>query len=102
MLYGQKYQAILKLTKIFELKNYIKDNSDNISKVLLVSLVYSLTAYSSHYKVSLEEKLISLGLDISLLKELPKDSYKENEIKPHFLFILGFFLGDGTLHLKLE
>lgn len=113
MLYGQKYQAILKLAKIFELKNYIKNNSNNRStrrgdpllggsKVLLVSLVYSLTAYSSHYKVSLEEKLISLGLDISLLKELPKDSYKENEIKPHFLFILGFFLGDGTLHLKLE
>lgn len=102
MLYGQKYKAILKLTKIFELKNYIKDNSDNISKVFLVSLVYSLTAYSSQYKVSLEEKLISLELDISLLKELPNFSFKENEVKPHFLFILGFFLGDGTLHLKLE
>jgi hypothetical protein len=102
MLYGQKYQAILKLKKIYELKSYIKGNSDDMSKVLLVSLVYSLTLNSSHYKVTLEEKLVSLGLDPSLLKELPKDSYKENEIKPHFLFILGFFLGDGTLHLKLE
>lgn len=26
----------------------------------------------------------------------------ENNISPSFLFILGFFLGDGTLHLKLE
>lgn len=102
MLCGQKYQAILKLKKIYELKSYIKGNSDDMSKVLLVSLVYSLTLNSSHYKVTLEEKLVSLGLDPSLLKELPKDSYKENEIKPHFLFILGFFLGDGTLHLKLE
>jgi hypothetical protein len=102
MQYGEKYRAILKLKKIYKLKNYIKDTSDNISKVLLVSLVYSLTAHSPRYKVSLEDKLLSLGIDPGLLKELPKVSYKENEIKPSFLFILGFFLGDGTLHLKLE
>ena len=110
MQYGEKYRAIFKLKKIYKLKNYIKDTSDNMSKVLLVSLVYSLTAHSPRYKVSLEDKLLSLGLDPGLLKELPKVSYKENVIKleasghPHgaFLFILGFFLGDGTLHLKLE
>lgn len=99
MLYGEKYQAILKLKKIHTLKSL---NTDNMSKVLLVSLVYSLTAHSSRYKVSLEDKLLSLGLDLTLLKELPKVSYKENVIKPSFLFILGLFLGDGTLHLKLE
>jgi hypothetical protein len=102
MLYGEKHQAILKLKEIYVLKNYIKHNSNNMSKVLLVSLVYSLTAHSSRYKVSLEDKLLSLGLDPILLKELPKVSYKENVIKPSFLFILGFFLGDGTLHLKIE
>jgi len=102
MQYGEKYRAIFKLKKIYKLKNYIKDTSDNMSKVLLVSLVYSLTAHSSRYKVSLEDKLLSLGLYPGLLKELPKVSYKENVIKPSFLFILGFFLGDGTLHLKLE
>jgi hypothetical protein len=110
MQYGEKSRAIFKLKKIYKLKNYIKDTSDNMSKVLLVSLVYSLTAHSPRYKVSLEDKLLSLGLDPGLLKELPKVSYKENVIKleasghPHgaFLFILGLFLGDGTLHLKLE
>ena len=103
MLYGEKYQAILKLKKIYELKNHIKQhNLDDKAKVLLVSLVYSLTAHSPRYKISLEEKLISLNLNIDLLKELPKVLYKENSIKPSFLFILGFFLGDGTLHLKLE
>lgn len=102
MLYGEKYRAILKLNKIYALKNHIKQTSDNMSKVHLVSLVYSLTGYSSNYKVSLDEKLLSLGLDPALLKELPKVSYKDNAIKPSFLFILGFFLGDGTLHLKLE
>jgi len=102
MLYGEKHQAIFKLKEIYALKNNIKHNSDNMSKVLLVSLVYSLTAHSSRYKVSFEDKLLSLGLDPGLLKELPKVSYKENVIKPSFLFILGFFLGDGTLHLKIE
>jgi hypothetical protein len=102
MLYGDKYRAIFKLKKIYTLKNYIKHNSDNMSKVLLVSIAYSLTAHSPRYKVSLEDKLLSLDLDLALLKELPKISYKENVIKPSFLFILGFFLGDGTLHLKLE
>lgn len=102
MQYGEKYRAIFKLKKIYKLKNYIKDTSDNMSKVLLVSIAYSLTAHSPRYKVSLEDKLLSLGLDPGLLKELPKVSYKENVIKPSFLFILGFFLGDGTLHLKLE
>jgi hypothetical protein len=102
MLYGEKHQAILKLKEIYVLKNNIKHNSNNMSKVLLVSLVYSLTAHSSRYKVSLEDKLLSLGLDPILLKELPKVYFKENDIKPSFLFILGFFLGDGTLHLKIE
>lgn len=106
MQYGEKYRAILKLTKIYKLKNYIKYNSDNMSKIHLVGLVYSLTAHSSRYKVSLEDKLLSLNLDPNLLNKLAywnnEVFKKENEIKPCFLFILGLFLGDGTLHLKLE
>jgi hypothetical protein len=102
MLYGEKYRALLKLKKIYALKIHIKQTSDNMSKVHLVSLVYSLTGSSSHYKTTLEDKLLSLDLDPALLKEFPNISYKENAIKPSFLFILGFFLGDGTLHLKLE
>ena len=102
MLYGAKYQAIFKLKRIYELKKLIKQNSDKLSKVLLISIAYSLTAHSSRYKLSLKDKLLSLNLDPVLLNELPKLSYPENNIYPSFLFILGFFLGDGTLHLKLE
>lgn len=102
MLYGAKYQAIYKLKKIYKLKNLIKKNPDNINKVLLISIAYSLTAHSPRYKLSLEEKLVSLNLDPILLKQLPNLSYPENNIPPSFLFILGFFLGDGTLHLKME
>lgn len=103
MLYGAKYRAIFKLKKISKLMNLIKHkNSDNMSKVLLVSLVYSLTAHSARYKVSLEDKLVSLNLDPIFLKELPNVSFNQNDINPSFLFILGFFLGDGSLYLKLD
>lgn len=118
MLYGAKYQAIFKLKKIHELKRGRLQNSDNMSKVLLISYAYSLTAYSSRYKLSLKDKLLSLKLDPALLNELPTSTIPfgsgqhatsvgglarpENNINPSFLFILGFFLGDGTLHLKLE
>lgn len=102
MLYGAKYQAIHKLKKVYELKNLIKKNSDDMYKVLLISTTYSLTAHSSRYKLSLEDKVVSLNLDPVLLKKVASISIPENKISPSFLFILGFFLGDGTLHLKLE
>jgi hypothetical protein len=102
MLYGEKYRAILKLRKIYELKNYIKNNTDDMYKIQLVSLVYSLTAHSPRYKVSFKDKLLSLNLDPLLIELTYPIFNKENDIKPSFLFILGFFLGDGTLHLKLE
>lgn len=106
MLYGAKFQAISKLKKMYDLIHLIKNNSniENVikNKVLIVKLAYSLTAHSSRYKVSIEDKLISLNLDPALLKTIPDFNFSENSISPCFLFILGFFLGDGTLHLKLD
>lgn len=102
MLYGAKYEAIQKLIKIYELNNLIKNNSDKMLKVLLIKLAYSLTAHTSRYKLSLIDKLISLNIDPVLLDKLSDISYSENTVSPSFLFILGFFLGDGSLHLKLE
>lgn len=102
MLYGAKYQAIHKLKKIYELKNLIKKNSDDMYKVFLISNAYSLTAHSSRYKLSIKDKVVSLNLDPVLLKKVPSINIPENKIYPCFLFIFGFFLGDGTLHLKLE
>lgn len=91
MLYGVKYQAIYKLTKIYFLRFWIKNNSDVMLKVLLVNLAYSLTAHTSRYKLSLEDKLASLNIDPALLNKLSNLSYPENTISPRFLFILGFF-----------
>lgn len=102
MLYGAKYQAIYKLKKIYKLKNLIQKNSDDMYKVLLISIAYSLTAHSSRYKLSIQDKVVSLNLDPVLLKKVSSIHIPENKISPCFLFIWGFFLGDGTLHLKLE
>jgi hypothetical protein len=73
-----------------------------ILKVLLIKLAYSLTAHTSLYNLNLEDKLTSLNLDPTLLNKLSDFSYPENVILLSFLFILGFFLGDGSLHLKLK
>lgn len=103
MLYGAKYQAIHKLKKIYELKtNLNKENPDQLSKVLLVNLAYSLTAHSSCYKLNLEEKLISLKLDPNLLYKLPVTHYPDNMIFPSFLFILGFFFRWWNITLKIR
>nr|WUR10633.1 LAGLIDADG endonuclease [Elmerina hispida] len=106
MLYGSKYQAISKLKKIYDLTHLIKNNSnpENVlsNKVLIVKLAYSLTAHSSRYKVKIEDKLLSLGLEPALLNTIPDTKLKDNSITPPFLFVLGFFLGDGNFHLKLE
>jgi len=69
---------------------------------LLISNAYSLTAHSARYKLSIIDKVVSLNLDPVLLKKVPSMNIPENKISPSFLFILGFFLGDGTLHLKLD
>ena len=59
-----------------------------MNKVLLISIVYSLTPHSHRYKLTLEEKLVSLNLDPVLLKQLPNLSYPENNISPPLLFFL--------------
>ena len=101
-----------KLKKIYELSCLIKNSGVSIpnnengdkNKVLLIKLAYSLTAHSSRYKISIQDKLLSLNLDPALLTivQIPDSILSENNISPSFLFILGFFLGDGNLHLKLE
>jgi hypothetical protein len=87
MLYGAKYQAIHKLKKIYKLKNLIQKNSDDMYKVLLISIAYSLTAHSSRYKLSIKDKLVSLNLDPVLLKKVSSINIPENKISPCFLFI---------------
>jgi hypothetical protein len=87
MLYGAKYQAIHKLKKIYGLKNLIKKNSDDMYKVLLISIAYSLAAHSSRYKLSIKDKVVSLNLDPVLLKRVPSINIPENKISPCFLFI---------------
>lgn len=91
-LYGAKFQAIAKLTRIYAIKELIKKgNSDIMLRVELIDLAYSLTAHNSKYKLDIKEKLTSLGIDGELLNSLPYTNYPDNSRVPTFLFILGFF-----------
>ncbi len=68
----------------------------------MINLAYSLAAYSSRYKLNLEEKLISLNLDQILLNKLLSINFPENDIYPSFLFILGFFFRGWNIALKIR
>ena len=70
-------------------------------KVELVSLAYSLTAHKSRYKLSFEDKLISLGIKPTASKNSPVQqashfcigpeiNYSANSLPLTFLFVLGF------------
>jgi hypothetical protein len=73
---------------------------DPLSNLESIYLVYSLTTQGATRKTSLQEKLQILGL-----KALPAPTlapFKENTSLPSFIFIIGFFLGDGTLLMRFR
>ena len=75
-------------------------NSEDILKVELIYLAYTLTGFPSRYLLGIQDKLVNLGLVASptkLLGSIPKVVYPLNIIPVTFLFVFGFFLGDGTL-----
>ena len=74
------------------------NNPEN--KAELVRLVYSFNASGKSRKLSIEEKLKSLNLEGHSL-EL-KTKFKDNSQLPTFLFILGFFLGDGGIYIRIR
>lgn len=75
LLYHAKYEAIHSLKKIYQVNKLIKNNSvanSDMHKVWLINIAYYLTAHSSRYKLSIQDKVVSLILDPLLLKKVPK------------------------------
>lgn len=102
MLYGAKFKALTKLIRIHDILKLLRGgNFEQMLKVELVYLAYTLTGYKSRCNLDIIGKLTSLGLEPKLVDKLSKVVYPENTIAVTFLFVLGFFLGDGNLHLKL-
>lgn len=97
-IYGEKYIAFQKLSDIRRLtSNYLK--LDHSSLALATHIVYVLSADGINRKLSLSDQLKLLGLNSSNM-ELP--IYTDNFTSPSILFIIGFIIGDGTLHLRLR
>ena len=104
MLFGLKYTALLRMARIHQLVNAITLNNNtlllNDLQYELVSLVYSLTSLTSSRRLySMEEKLLANAINPTASSNL---NMFENTYTPTFVWILGFFLGDGSLFLSLK
>jgi hypothetical protein len=98
-LYGEKYQGFNKLKVIYKLKSVASLNNPE-NQAELVRLVYSFNVSGKSRKLSIEDKLKSLNLEGHSL-EL-KTKFNDNPRIPTFLFLLGFFLGDGGIYIRIR
>jgi len=72
---------------------------DPFSLALAIHIVYDLSADGVNRKLSLFDQLNLLGLNFTNIK-LP--TYTDNLTTPSILFIIGFIVGEGSLHLRLR
>ena len=97
-IYGEKYIAFQKLSDIRRLtSNSSGLNSSTLA--LATYILYDLSPDGLDRKYSLSEQLKLFGISNENV-ELP--NYTENNASISILFIIGFILGDGTLHLRLR
>ena len=105
--YGEKYIAFQKLADIHSLiskklklrKPNSPDCSPDLALQLAIHIVYDLSLDGTNRKLSLSEQLSLFGLNSNNVK-LP--IYKDNNTIPSIFFIIGFIIGDRTLHLRLR
>lgn len=103
--YGEKFTAMAKLLRLAKLVQ-----SDTVSaKFETICLVYSLSPGGRNRLVSLREKLLSCidetSINLtqkSLSAELDSKNYPENTAYINICFIMGFFLGDGCLYIRIR
>ena len=110
--FGEKFTAGAKLLRLAELKT----QDTLLARFETICLVYSLTSGGHNRIISLKDKLIACGvyedkLDITqskisaLVESRNKNNqklYPENTLPLNILFILGFFLGDGSLYIRIR
>lgn len=95
-IYGRKRSDLAKLDRINNLYMQIRGSSDKNEKLIseLITLVYSINLEGQAKKISLNEKLSLFNCSESSVAVLEKP---ENTDLPSNLFIIGLFLGDGSL-----
>lgn len=93
-LYGQKRLDLAKIEYISRLSSTLSQTSSTRLASELIHLVYSTNPEGQERKVSLDEKLAIFNC----ISEQPVNfTIEENNTLPHKLFIIGLFLGDGSL-----
>lgn len=97
-IYGEKYIAFQKLSDIRRL-TINRKKSDLYSLALAINIIYDLSADGVDRKYSLLEQLKLFSIH-NINVNLP--IYTDNSKICSILFIIGFILGDGTLHLRLR
>lgn len=96
LLYGQKRRDLAKLKLIYTLgANNLNSKLDSTFVCEYIHLVYSINPEGQERKVSLIEKLNLFYC--SSVKYKDNLEVKENNNLPSKLFIIGFYLGDGSL-----
>jgi hypothetical protein len=99
--YGQKAWCVQIFPLIHQLTAELSNKWKPSKAIQLINLIYSLNPEGNARKLSLEEQLKEFGLSLpSLVPSLPV--FKENMRLPSIPFIIGFFLGDGSLGVTLD
>jgi len=96
LIYGSKFVA---LTKIQRLDELAKLNTLE-AKVESIQLAYSLSPLGKDHLISLKEKLAFVVGESST--NVANFNFPENTAPLSLSFILGFFLGDGNLYIRIR
>ena len=100
-IYGEKYIAFQKLSDIRRITSLHRNitNLDPSSLALAINIIYDLSADGTDRQYYLIEQLRLLSIN-NININLPV--YTDNNKNISILFIIGFILGDGTLHIRLR
>lgn len=103
LLYGDKKFAILKLNRILKIIDILSISFNIKLAYELIVLVYSLNPDGQSRKLSLIEKLEKLNILPNSFLDIELTEYhQENNQLPDIFFIIGLFIGDGSLYFSLE
>lgn len=95
LLYGQKRKDISSLKRIYEIySSYKHSELDSILITELIHLIYSINPWGQKRSISLTEKLNIFNCSLSTSYNL---EVEENFTLPSKLFIMGLFIGDGSI-----
>jgi hypothetical protein len=99
--HGQKAWCVQIFPLIYQLAAELSNKWEPSKAIQLINLIYSLNPDGNTRADTLDRFLTKFDLPLSTTAPtLP--SFKENNKEPSIPFIIGFFLGDGSLGITLD